>query len=161
MEEVFELADRVSVLRDGTLVGTRAVAETNEAELIALMINRSIEQIYHKETIPLGATILRDATACPGTGFEDVSLTRAGGRDRRPLRPDRRRPQRVRAWASTAASRKTAGEILWQGKPVDIRNEARRDRARHRAGARKPARPGALPQSRRRPQPQPADLSTA
>ena len=30
MEEVFELADRVSVLRDGTLVGTRKIAETNE-----------------------------------------------------------------------------------------------------------------------------------
>ena len=58
MEEVFELADRVSVLRDGTLVGTRDVAETNEDELIALMINRSIEQVYHKEAIPLGATIL-------------------------------------------------------------------------------------------------------
>ena len=58
MEEVFELADRVSVLRDGTLVGTRDVAETNEDELIAMMINRSIEQVYHKETIPLGATIL-------------------------------------------------------------------------------------------------------
>ena len=34
MEEVFELADRVSVLRDGTLVGTRNIAETNERELI-------------------------------------------------------------------------------------------------------------------------------
>ena len=34
MEEVFELADRVSVLRDGTLVGTRNIAETNDAELV-------------------------------------------------------------------------------------------------------------------------------
>ena len=47
LEEVFELCDRVSVLRDGALVGTRKVSETNEADLIALMINRTIEQIYH------------------------------------------------------------------------------------------------------------------
>jgi ribose transport system ATP-binding protein len=52
---VFELADRVSVLRDGALVGTRRIAETNENDLIALMINRSIEQIYHKD-----ASIRRD-----------------------------------------------------------------------------------------------------
>ncbi len=38
MEEVFELADRVSVLRDGTHVGTRLIGETNDAELISLMI---------------------------------------------------------------------------------------------------------------------------
>ena len=49
LEEVFELCDRVSVLRDGALVGTRRVSETNEADLIALMINRTIEQIYHKD----------------------------------------------------------------------------------------------------------------
>src|SRR5690606_39220017 len=58
MEEVFELADRVSVLRDGTHVGTRSIAETNEGELIALMINRTIEQIYHKEKVSLGPVIL-------------------------------------------------------------------------------------------------------
>ena len=58
LEEVFELCDRVSVLRDGALVGTRRIDETNEAALIALMINRTIEQIYHKDAIPIGSTIL-------------------------------------------------------------------------------------------------------
>ncbi|MCF3639947.1 ATP-binding cassette domain-containing protein, partial [Rhizobium sp. TRM95111] len=78
MEEVFELADRVSVLRDGTHVGTRLIGETNEAELITLMINRSIEQIYHKEQVPLGGVIL-ETKALSGPGFEDVSLqVRAG-----------------------------------------------------------------------------------
>src|ERR1700720_1414950 len=58
MEEGFEIADRVSTLRDGQLVGTRVTSATNEAELIALMINRSIEQIYHKEQIAPGPTVL-------------------------------------------------------------------------------------------------------
>ncbi|HVX80248.1 MAG TPA: ATP-binding cassette domain-containing protein, partial [Devosiaceae bacterium] len=40
LEEVFELADRVSVLRDGAVVGTRNINETDENELVALMINR-------------------------------------------------------------------------------------------------------------------------
>src|SRR3954467_3032103 len=56
LEEVFELADRVSILRDGALISTKRIAETNEANLIFGMINRSIEQIYHKETVPFGPT---------------------------------------------------------------------------------------------------------
>ncbi|PKA44338.1 sugar ABC transporter ATP-binding protein [Rhizobium sullae] len=121
MEEVFELADRVSVLRDGTHVGTRAIGETNDAELIALMINRSIEQIYHKEDIPIGETIL-DVRGLSGPGFEDVSLTVKAG-------------QIVGLYGLIGAGRsefalglygrekKTAGEIRWMGQQVDIKNE--------------------------------------
>jgi ribose transport system ATP-binding protein len=121
MEEVFELADRVSVLRDGTHVGTRNISETNEAELISLMINRSIEQIYHKEKIAIGAPIV-EARNLSGTGFQDVSLAvRAGeivglygligaGRSEFALGLYGRNPA-------------TAGEIFWEGKPVRIRRE--------------------------------------
>lgn len=121
MEEVFELADRVSVLRDGTHVGTRAIGETNESELIALMINRSIEQIYHKEDIPIGAPIL-EARELSGPGFEDISLTvRAGeivglygligaGRSEFALGLYGRHPL-------------SAGEVHWMGRKVNIRNE--------------------------------------
>jgi ribose transport system ATP-binding protein len=121
MEEVFELADRVSVLRDGTHVGTRDIADTNEAELIALMINRTIEQIYHKETIPVGDTIL-EAKGLSGAGFHDVSLSvRAGeivglygligaGRSEFALGLYGRNPA-------------TSGEIRWRGSPVRIHSE--------------------------------------
>ncbi|HEY5741561.1 MAG TPA: ATP-binding cassette domain-containing protein, partial [Terrimicrobiaceae bacterium] len=49
LEEVFQLADRVSILRDGQLVSTQRVAETNEEKLITGMIARTIEQIHYKE----------------------------------------------------------------------------------------------------------------
>src|SRR5580692_10234418 len=58
LEEVFEIADRVSILRDGQLIATRRVAETDEASLIRDMIARSIEQIYHKEAISAGPVLL-------------------------------------------------------------------------------------------------------
>ncbi len=78
MEEIFELADRVSVLRDGTHVGTRLIGETNDAELVAMMINRSLDQIYHKDTVAIGAPLI-EARNLSGAGFSDVSLTvRAG-----------------------------------------------------------------------------------
>src|ERR1700737_358294 len=46
LEEVFQLADRVTILRDGQLVSTQRIAETNEEKLITGMIARSIEQIH-------------------------------------------------------------------------------------------------------------------
>ncbi|WP_407065631.1 sugar ABC transporter ATP-binding protein [Devosia sp.] len=121
MEEVFELADRVSVLRDGTLVGTRNISETNDAELVALMINRTLDQIYHKEQIPFGKLLL-ETKGLTGKGFNDISIqVRAGeivglygligaGRSEFALGVFGRNPT-------------TAGTIEWQGKVVDMRNE--------------------------------------
>ena len=121
MEEVFELADRVSVLRDGTLVGTRNIAETNDAELVKMMINRSIEQIYHKEHFAPGATIL-ETKNLSGKGFEDVSMTvRAGeivglygliGAGRSEF-----------VTTVYGRNRKTSGTIFWQGKEVAVHSE--------------------------------------
>jgi ribose transport system ATP-binding protein len=78
LEEVFQLADRVSILRDGQLVSTQRVADTNEEQLITGMIARSLDQIHYKETIPFGEEILR-TEKLSGKGFEDVSIwVRAG-----------------------------------------------------------------------------------
>src|SRR5215468_2023250 len=46
LPEIFALADRVTVLRDGALVGTRAVSEVGEAELVSMMVGRAIAQLY-------------------------------------------------------------------------------------------------------------------
>ena len=74
MEEIFQLAERVSVLRDGALVVTREVADTDERQLIRDMVNRSIEEVHHKESVPLGETLLA-VDGLSGPGFHDVSLS--------------------------------------------------------------------------------------
>jgi ribose transport system ATP-binding protein len=121
LEEVFELADRVSILRDGALISTRVVAETTEADLIFGMINRSIEQVYHKEHVLFGATILQTKNL-GGDGFREVSITVRSG-------------EIVGLYGLIGAGRSefvqslfgrfpaTAGEIIWQGQPVTIRSE--------------------------------------
>ncbi|WP_353619955.1 sugar ABC transporter ATP-binding protein [Mesorhizobium sp. BR1-1-16] len=121
MEEIFEIADRVSVLRDGLMVGTRDIAATNDNELVAMMINRTIDEIYHKEHIPFGEVLL-ETRNLSGKGFKDVSLTV-------------RRGEIVGLYGLIGAGRsefalsvfgrnpKTAGEIFWKGKPVDIADE--------------------------------------
>ena len=116
LEEVFELCDRVSILRDGSLVGTRRIGETNEADLIALMINRTIDQIYHKDVVPIGATILDDRSALRPRIPRRFDHG-ARRRDRRTLRPHRRWPKRVR--------------------PERFRPPARHERAHLVAGARR------------------------
>ena len=50
LNEVFELADRVTVLRDGEYIGTQDVADTSEAELISMMVGRTIENLFPKQT---------------------------------------------------------------------------------------------------------------
>src|SRR4029077_1966503 len=121
LEEVFQLADRVSILRDGALVSTERVAETNEEKLIAGMIARTIEQIHYKETIPFGDEILR-TEKLSGKGFEEVSVrVRAG--------------EVIGLYGLIGAGRsefvqsifgrfpKTGGQIFWKGKPVEIKRE--------------------------------------
>jgi ribose transport system ATP-binding protein len=121
LEEVFQLADRVTILRDGQWVSTQRVADTNEEKLITGMVARSIEQVHYKETIPFGDEILR-TEKLTGTGFEDISVrVRAG--------------EVVGLYGLVGAGRsefvqsvfgrfpKTGGQIYWRGKPVNIRKE--------------------------------------
>ena len=122
LEEVFELADRVSILRDGALVSTSKVSETNEAGLIRGMINRSVDQVHYKEQVPFGAEILRVETLS-GPGFSDVSMAVRQG-------------EVIGLYGLIGAGRsefvqtvfgrfaKTGGQIFWNGEPVTIRNEA-------------------------------------
>ena len=79
LEEVFEVCDRVTVLRDGAAVETRPVAEWNEDSLIQAMVNRPIDALFPARHARLGDVLLQvDGLACAGR-FEGVSFTvRAG-----------------------------------------------------------------------------------
>ncbi|WP_158817679.1 sugar ABC transporter ATP-binding protein [Methylocapsa sp. S129] len=44
LDEVFEIADRIAVLRDGSLVGERSVAETSPEELVSLIVGKALER---------------------------------------------------------------------------------------------------------------------
>ena len=48
LPEIFELADRVTVLRDGALIGTRPIAEVTEQTLVAMMVGREIDHLFPK-----------------------------------------------------------------------------------------------------------------
>lgn len=58
MPEIFEIGDRVTVMRDGRTIGTRTVAETDVGELIRLMVGRTIDEQVTKRSVDLGEEIL-------------------------------------------------------------------------------------------------------
>jgi rhamnose transport system ATP-binding protein len=58
LDEVFALADRITVLRDGETIATRAAADVNRSELIAMMIGRELSTVFPKREIPLGEVAL-------------------------------------------------------------------------------------------------------
>ena len=80
LEEVFELADRVTVLRDGNLVGTHPIADVSRGELVRLMVGRELLAEDRKmESVPSG-DILLDVRSLTRAGvFRNVSFSvRAG-----------------------------------------------------------------------------------
>jgi rhamnose transport system ATP-binding protein len=60
LEEIFALADRVTVLRDGESVGTRPVSEIDEATLIRLMVGREVTHVYP----PAEGTPVKSCSRC-------------------------------------------------------------------------------------------------
>lgn len=60
MEEIFQISDRITVMRDGRVVATHATAETTSAELIRLMTGRKLEQVYPSRESTPGEKVLLD-----------------------------------------------------------------------------------------------------
>ena len=59
IEELFEIGDRVTVLRDGKYVGTENISDTNSSKLIRMMVNRELDEKFPKQTAEKGVEILR------------------------------------------------------------------------------------------------------
>jgi ribose transport system ATP-binding protein len=75
IEELFEIGDRVTVLRDGHSVGTYDVRRTSKSELIRLMVNRELTELFPKEKAPIGQEILRvDGLSTKGF-LKDISFS--------------------------------------------------------------------------------------
>ena len=59
LDEIFRIADRVVVMRDGAVVATEEVSAVSEDQLVEAMIGRTIDNLYPKEAAPIGGEVLR------------------------------------------------------------------------------------------------------
>jgi rhamnose transport system ATP-binding protein len=74
-EEVFELADRYVVFRDGASVGAGLIRDTSRDELIRLMVGRPVEQLFPKLASTPGETLLRVENLSREGEFADISFS--------------------------------------------------------------------------------------
>jgi ABC-type sugar transport system ATPase subunit len=79
LPEVFALADRATVLRDGRLVGTEPIAALDERRIVSMMVGRSIEQLFPKVPATLGDVVLDVRNVSHGTIVRDVSFQLRAG----------------------------------------------------------------------------------
>jgi rhamnose transport system ATP-binding protein len=118
LNEVFELCDRATVLRDGRHVVTAPTAELTTASLVRQMVGREVT-LFPKETATIGAPLLEVRGLSDAAGFRDVSFTvHAGeilglaglvGAGRTEI-----------ARVLFGIEPRTAGEVLLEGRPVSF-----------------------------------------
>ena len=76
LQEVRQIGDRVTVLRDGKHVGTRRLGEVSNADLVTMMVGREISVLYQRDYFPRGEEVLRvEHLSSERTGLHDVNLT--------------------------------------------------------------------------------------
>ena len=79
LEELAEIADRITVLRDGRHVGTVPAADTPIAQLIQMMVGRDLREMFPKVAVAPGGELLRvEHLSVPGQ-LEDINLTLRSG----------------------------------------------------------------------------------
>ena len=79
LEELFELCDRVTVIRDGEYIWTKNVSDTNNDDLIAGMVGRTLENQFPKEFGTKGECFLKAEHLEEGGVLYDVSFEAYGG----------------------------------------------------------------------------------
>lgn len=122
LNEVFEISDRITVLKDGVMVATKAVGETTKDEVVSLMVGRKLDHIFppRDERAPGPERLaVRDLVITPGKApasftlyeGEILGMTGLEGQGQREL-----------LRALFGLHRPVSGQILVDGKAVQIRN---------------------------------------
>ncbi len=121
LDEVFEIGDRITVLRDGEMVGTVLPTETDTENIIRMMVGRPLTALFSKQADTPGEVRLEVRNITSFGNFEDISLSVRSGE--------------IVGIAGLVGAGRTAvanaifgvdpinsGEVLLDGKPVHIRN---------------------------------------
>jgi ABC-type sugar transport system ATPase subunit len=74
LDEVFEIADRVTVLRDGQLIGTSPIAELDDDRVVRMMVGRELGEMYPKAEVERQSLVLEATDLHDGHELHGVSL---------------------------------------------------------------------------------------
>lgn len=123
LEEVFHIADRVTVLKDGECICTEVIEETNPDELITQMVGRKLDRVFPPKAKERGEVLLEVRNLSSGAEVEEVSfflhkeeilgiygLVGAG---------------RTELCRALFGARPSSGEVLFSGKPARFSSPSR------------------------------------
>jgi ABC-type sugar transport system ATPase subunit len=79
LDEVLEIADRITVLKDGELVGTVHSQEIDQCQLIKMMVGRPLSRFYPHRNTNIGSEILSVKGLSHKGSFQDISFSLARG----------------------------------------------------------------------------------
>ncbi len=119
MEEIFKISDRISVLKDGQMMGTKKTKETSLNEIITLMIGREMGELFPKRTNKMKETVLEVKNIARDQVVKDVSFTLKEGEILGVaglIGAGKTETMRL----IFGADKKTGGEILLEGEKVKI-----------------------------------------
>ncbi len=74
-DEIFRIADRYTVFRDGQFVAEGRISEITEGELVHMMVGRSVDQVFPKRTPSIGKEVLQVTGYDHPTEFEGINFT--------------------------------------------------------------------------------------
>jgi ABC-type sugar transport system ATPase subunit len=75
LDEVFDICDRITVMRDGEIIKTNKTENTSTSEIVSLMIGRKQSEMYKRERMPRGKELLSVNNLSRGERFENVSFS--------------------------------------------------------------------------------------
>lgn len=121
MPEIFALADRVTVLRDGALVGTVDIGDVDERQLVSMMVGRDIHSLFPKVDVAIGDVVLEVKNLNHGRHVQDISFSLRRGEilGIAGLVGSGRTEVALTLFGMTPAA---SGQITLNGKVVDIRS---------------------------------------
>ena len=119
MEELFQLSDRVTVLRDGQYIGTYVTKDTTREELVAAMVGRQLTEFYVKDSVPQEEVFLEVKNLSREGVFQDVSFALRRGEILGVSGMVGAGRSEV-ARAIVGIDPKNSGEVLLEGKTLNI-----------------------------------------
>ena len=75
MEEIFEICETVTVMRDGQIIGTRDVDKVSSDELVEMMVGRALDSAFPTRSVEIGEEVLRIENLCRKDRKQDVSFS--------------------------------------------------------------------------------------
>ncbi|MBB1249749.1 sugar ABC transporter ATP-binding protein [Rhizobium sp. G21] len=73
-DEIFKIADRYTVFRDGQMVGEGLIRDASQDQLVRMMVGRDIGQVFPKKTVEPGPSVLTVAGYCHPTEFDGIGF---------------------------------------------------------------------------------------